>query len=139
MPYKRGSRLDPYWPKLFRIVFVLLLGGLGPDTVALARDKAIPSFKQVDSIESRVQAGAAGQGQSRQGTANGYFPRIAREPARYLSNQRIAFRDGTRQRPPMRYPEASQPNPCLRETAEHFAKNSGRPSRQGSHCRPKLR
>ena len=66
----------------FQIVSVLLLGGLGPAAVALARDNAIPSFKQVDSIESRVQAGATGHGPSMQGTANGYFlPRIAGEPA----------------------------------------------------------
>ena len=61
-------------------------------------------------------------GQSGQGTRNGYFPRIAGKPAGYLYNQLIAFRDGTRQYPPMNYLLAYLPDAYLREMAEHFAK-----------------
>jgi cytochrome c553 len=61
-------------------------------------------------------------GQSGQGTADGYFPRIAGKPAGYLYNQLVAFRDGTRKYPPMNYLVAYLPDPYLREIAEHFAR-----------------
>jgi cytochrome c553 len=89
---------------------------------ALAQDDAVPAFKQVDSMEARVQGCVTCHGQSGQGTSNGYFPRIAGKPAGYLYNQLIAFRDGTRRYPPMNYLVAYLPDAYLREIAEHFSK-----------------
>jgi len=83
---------------------------------------AVPAFKEVDSIEARVQGCVTCHGQSGQGTSNGYFPRIAGKPAGYLYNQLAAFRDGTRHYPPMNYLVAYLPDPYLREIAEYFAK-----------------
>ena len=89
---------------------------------AIAQSEAVPAFKDVDSIEARVQGCVTCHGQSGQGTSNGYFPRIAGKPAGYLYNQLVAFRDGTRQYPPMNYLVAYLPDAYLREIAEHFAK-----------------
>ena len=105
-----------------RIAPVLLLAGLAIAGVAVAQDEATPSFKKVDSIEARVQGCVTCHGQSGQGTADGYFPRIAGKPAGYLYNQLVAFRDGTRKYPPMNYLVAYLPDPYLREIAEYFAK-----------------
>jgi cytochrome c553 len=88
----------------------------------VAQDDAVPSFKQLDSVEARVQGCVTCHGQSGQGTSNGYFPRIAGKPAGYLYNQLTAFRDGTRKYPPMNYLVAYLPDAYLREIAEHFAK-----------------
>jgi cytochrome c553 len=105
-----------------RSVIFWAVGCLGFTTISLAQDEARPAFKSVDSIEARVQGCVTCHGQSGQGTSNGYFPRIAGKPAGYLYNQLIAFRDGTRQYPPMNYLVAYLPDPYLREIAEHFAK-----------------
>jgi cytochrome c553 len=91
-----------------------------------AQNEAVPAFKQVDSIEARVQGCVTCHGQSGQGTQSGYYPRIAGKPASYLYNQLIAFRDGTRKYAPMNYLVAYLPDSYLREMAEHFAKQ--RPS-----------
>jgi cytochrome c553 len=90
-------------------------------TASGAQDEAIPAFKQLDSMEARVQGCVTCHGQSGQGTRNGYFPRIAGKPAGYLYNQLVAFRDGTRKYPPMNYLVAYLPDSYLREIAEHFA------------------
>ena len=85
-------------------------------------DDALPAFKQLDSMEARVQGCVTCHGQSGQGTTNGYYPRIAGKPAGYLYNQLVAFRDGTRRYAPMNYLVAYLPNAYLREIAEHYAK-----------------
>ena len=82
----------------------------------------MPAFKQVDSIEARVQGCVTCHGQSGQGTQSGVYPRLAGKPAGYLYNQLAAFRDGTRQYAPMNYLVAYLPDDYLREIAEHFAK-----------------
>jgi cytochrome c553 len=87
-----------------------------------AQDDAVPAFKDVDTMEARVQGCVTCHGQSGQGTQNGYFPRIAGKPAGYLYNQLVAFRDGARKYPPMNYLVAYLPDPYLREIAEHFAR-----------------
>jgi cytochrome c553 len=87
-----------------------------------AQSEAVPAFKDVDSIEARVQGCVTCHGQSGQGTGNGYFPRIAGKPAGYLYNQLVAFRDGKRRYPPMNYLVAYLPDSYLREIAEHFAR-----------------
>jgi cytochrome c553 len=90
--------------------------------VAVAQRESIPSFKEVDSIEARVQGCVTCHGQAGQGTANGYYPRIAGKPAGYLFNQLVAFRDGTRKYPPMNYLVAYMPDAYLKEIATHFSK-----------------
>ena len=87
-----------------------------------AQNDAVPAFKEVDSVEARVQGCVTCHGQSGQGTKNGYYPRIAGKPAGYLYNQLVGFRDGTRRYPPMNYLIAYLPDAYLREIAEHFAK-----------------
>src|SRR5215207_5320428 len=99
---------------------LITVAGVLP-AIAPAQDDAVPAFKQLDSIEARVQGCVTCHGQSGQGTENGYFPRIAGKPAGYLYNQLVAFRDGTRRYPPMNYLVAYLPDPYLREIAEHFA------------------
>ena len=47
----------------------------------------MPAFKQVDSIEARIQGCVPCHGQSGQGTQGGVYPRIAGKPAGYLYNQ----------------------------------------------------
>ncbi|HEX4233410.1 MAG TPA: c-type cytochrome [Caldimonas sp.] len=89
---------------------------------ALAQDAALPAFKQLDSMEARVQGCVTCHGQSGQGTNSGYYPRIAGKPAGYLYNQLVAFRDGTRNYAPMNYLVAYLPDAYLREMAEHYAK-----------------
>jgi cytochrome c553 len=89
---------------------------------ALGQDEAIPAFKELDSMEARVQGCVTCHGASGQGTADGYFPRIAGKPAGYLYNQLVAFRDGTRRFAPMNYLVAYLPDAYLREMAEHFAR-----------------
>jgi cytochrome c553 len=87
-----------------------------------AQEDAVPAFKQLDSMEARVQGCVTCHGHSGQGTASGYFPRIAGKPASYLYNQLVAFRDGTRRYAPMNYLVAYLPDTYLREMAEHFSK-----------------
>ena len=89
--------------------------------LAAAQSDATPSFKALDSIDARVQGCVTCHGRSGEGTASGYFPRIAGKPSGYLYNQLAAFRDGTRKYPPMNYLVATLPDAYLREIAEHFA------------------
>jgi cytochrome c553 len=88
---------------------------------AAAQSDATPSFKTLDSIDARVQGCVTCHGHSGEGTASGYFPRIAGKPSGYLYNQLAAFRDGTRKYPPMNYLVATLPNAYLHEIADHFA------------------
>jgi cytochrome c553 len=104
-----------------KALLALAVLSLAP-VASLAQSEAVPAFKQVDSIEARVQGCVTCHGQSGQGTSNGYFPRIAGKPAGYLYNQLVAFRDGSRRYPPMNYLVAYLPDSYLREMAEHFAK-----------------
>lgn len=99
----------------------LLVHGAASAQARVPRPDAIPSFKKLDSIEARVQGCVTCHGQNGQGTADGYFPRIAGKPAGYLHNQLTAFRDGTRSYPPMNYLVAYLPDPYLKEIADYFA------------------
>jgi cytochrome c553 len=102
--------------------FAILVSALLVSAGAQAQDAAVPAFKEVDSIEARVQGCVTCHGQSGQGTSNGYFPRIAGKPAGYLYNQLVAFRNGERRYSPMNYLVAYLPDAYLREIAEHFAR-----------------
>jgi cytochrome c553 len=100
---------------------VLFLCAVLPAQGQTAASDATPAFKKLDSVEARVQGCVTCHGQQGQGTANGYFPRIAGKPAGYLYNQLVAFRNGTRHYPPMNYLVAYLPDTYLKEMAEHFA------------------
>ena len=104
-------------PLAIALLFAWLCSG-----PASAQSDAIPAFKQLDSLEARVQGCVTCHGQSGQGTKSGYYPRIAGKPAAYIYNQLVAFRDGTRNYPPMNYLVAYLPDAYLREIADHFAK-----------------
>jgi cytochrome c553 len=101
---------------------VIAACGFAVAGAAAAQEDAVPAFKQLDSMEARVQGCVTCHGQSGQGTASGYFPRIAGKPASYLYNQLVAFRDGTRRYAPMNYLVAYLPDAYLREMAEHFSR-----------------
>src|SRR4029453_19202564 len=77
---------------------------------APAQDAAIPGFNTPDSMGARLQGPRPCHGQSGQGTSNDYFPRIAGNPAGYLYNQLVAFRDGKRRYAPMNYLVAYLPD-----------------------------
>ena len=102
------------WLAVVLVAWPLRVSPQGEDTA--------PAFRQIDSMEARVQGCVTCHGQSGQGTRNGYFPRIAGKPTSYLYNQLIAFRDGSRKYPPMNYLLAYLPDVYLREMAKHFAK-----------------
>ena len=89
---------------------------------AFAADGALPAFKEIDSLEARVQGCVTCHGQSGEGTRDGHFPRIAGKPAAYLYNQLAAFRDGTRAYTPMNYLVSYLPDTYLHEIADYFAK-----------------
>jgi cytochrome c553 len=88
-----------------RWAFAILI--LALPLLVRAQDDAVPTFKSIDSMEARAQGCVTCHGNSGQGTADGYFPRIAGKPAGYLYNQLIAFRDGTR-----RYASGSSAASC---------------------------
>lgn len=90
--------------------------------IALAEDSSLPSFKEINSLEARVQGCVTCHGQSGQGTDSGHFPRIAGKPALYLYNQLAAFRDGTRAYTPMNYLVSYLPDAYLHEIADYFAR-----------------
>lgn len=99
----------------------LAMASVMASAAVAAEEDAVPAFKEVDTVEARVQGCVTCHGQSGQGTENGYFPRIAGKPAGYLYNQLVAFRDGTRRYAPMNYLVAYLPDAYLREMAQYFA------------------
>ncbi|HYP33444.1 MAG TPA: c-type cytochrome [Burkholderiaceae bacterium] len=101
--------------------FALLLP-LAWAAAAAAQDAATPAFRDLDSVEARVQGCVTCHGQSGQGTQDGYYPRIAGKPAGYLYNQLVAFRDDDRRYPPMNYLVAYLPDAYLHEIADYFSK-----------------
>jgi cytochrome c553 len=103
------------------VLISLLAQGVASAQTRAVHPDAIPSFQKLDSIEARVQGCVTCHGQKGQGTADGYYPRIAGKPAGYLHHQLTAFRDGTRSYPPMNYLVAYLPDAYLKEIAEYFA------------------
>ena len=108
--------------RLATCALIVWVGSSATVHVHAQQEDAVPAFKQLDSMEARVQGCVTCHGQSGQGTNNGYFPRIAGKPAGYLYNQLVAFRDGTRRYPPMNYLVAYLPDSYQQEIAEHFSK-----------------
>lgn len=97
------------------------MAGLWFDGTALAQVESVPAFRTLDSIDARMQGCVTCHGRNGEGTANGYFPRIAGKPSGYLYNQLAAFRDGTRKYPPMNYLVGTLPDAYLHEIADHFS------------------
>jgi cytochrome c553 len=114
-----GGRTARGWRAFALLLFASLLTAA---SIVSAQDEAIPGFKQLDSIEARVQGCVTCHGRSGQGTSDGYYPRIAGKPAGYLYNQLLAFRDGTRRYTPMNYLVGSLPDAYLHEIADHFSR-----------------
>jgi cytochrome c553 len=100
----------------------LLLAAAGAQAQAPHDPASVPAFRNLDSMEARVQGCVTCHGQQGQGTSNEYFPRIAGKPATYLHNQLRAFRDGSRRYAPMNYLVAYLTDDYLREVAEYFSK-----------------
>ena len=115
------KRLLPEIRREFLKAALVACAVVGPSQ-ARAQDEAVPAFKQVDSMEARVQGCATCHGQRGQGTSDEYFPRLAGKAATYLYNQLLAFREGKRVYPPMNYLVAYLPDAYLKDIAEHFAK-----------------
>lgn len=88
---------------------------------AFAQDAATPAFRNLDSVEARVQGCVTCHGQSGQGTKDGYYPRIAGKPAGYLYNQLLNFRDGRRHYGLMAQLLDPLSDAYLLEIARHFA------------------
>ena len=107
------------WHAFFRAACLVALQATAAQ--AFAQNEAVPAFKQVDSIEARVQGCVTCHGQSGQGTSNGYFPRIAGKPAAYLYNQLRNFREGRRTNAAMAHLVDHLSDTYLREMADYFA------------------
>ena len=105
-----------------RRLIVAIALSMGWATHAGGQSSTVPGFSTLDSMEARVQGCVTCHGRNGEGANSGYFPRIAGKPAGYLYNQLAAFRDGTRQYPPMNYLVAYLPDAYLREMANYYAK-----------------
>lgn len=74
-----------------------------------------------DTLAQRVLACTACHGKEGRAAPDGYHPRIAGKPARYLFNQLVNFREGRRRYGPMVYLVDHLGDDYLREIADHFA------------------
>ena len=120
-----------------RLIFGIALAMAWAPYAGAQQASTVPGFATLDSIEARVQGCVTCHGHNGQGTNSGYFPRIAGKPAGYLYNQLIAFRDGTREYPPMNYLVAYLPDAYLREMAELLREAA--PAVRGEGCRTRRR
>ena len=98
---------------------LLLLGA----PIALAQNTAakidIAPFE--DSIAQRMQACVICHGEKGGGIASSAFPRLAGQPADYLSAQLRAFREGSRIYAPMNYLMSRQSDVYFAEIAAYFS------------------
>ena len=74
-----------------------------------------------DTVAERAKACITCHGKEGIATNQGWFPRIAGQPAGYLYNQLVNFRDGRRDNPAMTYLVEHLSDAYLREFAEYFA------------------
>ena len=72
-------------------------------------------------MAQRVQACTGCHGAQGRAASDGYYPRIAGKPAKYLFNQLVSFRDGRRDYALMTNLLAPLTDAYLREIADHFA------------------
>src|SRR3954467_6122863 len=75
----------------------------------------------LDPVEQRALPCLPCHGKEGRAGPDGYYPRIAGKPAKYLLNQLINFRDGRRFFPMMNYPAERQPDASLAELADYFS------------------
>jgi len=88
--------------------------------VSVARG-AEPAPSAQDLIAERVRPCTACHGKEGRATADGYYPRIAGKPARYLLNEMNNFRTGRRGFPQMVYFMQHRDDTDLAEIAAYFA------------------
>ncbi len=74
-----------------------------------------------DTMAERTRACAACHGAQGEGTANAYFPRLAGQPADYLFEQLVQFREGQRTYRPMNYLVTYLSDDYLRKMADYFS------------------
>lgn len=77
--------------------------------------------QKIDSMAQRMAACMACHGAEGRAGADGYLPRIAGKPERYLYNQLVNFREGRRVNPAMRRMVEHLPDAYLKEIAAYFA------------------
>jgi cytochrome c553 len=82
---------------------------------------AVPTTSAEDVMAQRVRPCAACHGKEGRATPDGYFPRIAGKPARYLLNEMNNFRTGRRGFPQMVYFMQQRDDIDLAEIAAYFA------------------
>ena len=75
----------------------------------------------LDTVEQRALPCLPCHGKEGRAGPDGYYPRIAGKPAKYLLNQLVNFRDGRRFFPMMNYLTERQPDAYLAELAEYFS------------------
>ena len=80
-----------------------------------------PAADIPDTIGQRMQPCMVCHGPEGRATTQGFFPRIAGKPARYLYNQLIAFREGRRSNSTMAYFVDHMTDAYLQEIAQYFA------------------
>ena len=95
-----------------------ILGALA--VVLLARSLTIHAAN-LDTVEQRALPCLPCHGKEGRAGPDGYYPRIAGKPARYLLNQPVNFRDGRLYFPLMNYLTERQPEASLAELAEYFS------------------
>ena len=75
----------------------------------------------LDTVEQRALPCLPCHGKEGRAGPDGYYPRIAGKPAKYLLNQLVNFRDGRRFFPMMNYLTERQPDAYLAELAQYFS------------------
>jgi cytochrome c553 len=89
--------------------------------LALHAAGAAEPLKVPDTIAQRATACTTCHGKEGRATSEGYFPRIAGKPARYLYNQLVNFREGRRTYALMTYLVDHLTDAYLQEMAAYFA------------------
>ncbi len=95
--------------------------GVGIGLVWLASCTVAMAATVPDTLEQRVMACTSCHGKHGGGGDNGFNPRLAGKPARYLYRQLLHFRDGRRHYPMMRHMVTGLSDSYLREIAGYFA------------------
>ena len=93
---------------------------LGVAALLLAQTLSLHAA-DLDTVEQRAQPCLPCHGKEGRAGPDGYYPRIAGKPAKYLLNQLVNFRDGRRFFPTMNYLTERQPDAYLAELAEYFS------------------
>ncbi len=75
----------------------------------------------LDTVEQRALPCLPCHGKEGRAGPDGYYPRIAGKPTKYLLNQLVNFRDGRRYFPMMNYLTERQQDAYLAELAEYFS------------------